>query len=127
MRPRLLGGVSTLIAIAAISGCEAGLATPTNPGTIVVRVTDQGGAPMAGVQVTVSDIPNKVGSFYSVSQWTGADGTATIASVDAGLRRVTIDVPTGYGPDPQGTARQVEVIKGESVTVACRITRPATS
>ena len=91
--PRLVLGVfAALVAIGAIACSEAGLATPTNPGTIVVRVTDQVGAPVAGVQVTVSDIPNKVGGVYSVSQWTGTDGSVTIDYVDAGLRRVSISV-----------------------------------
>ena len=86
-----------------------------------------GGAPVAGVQVTVSDIPNKVGGVYSVSQWTGTDGSVTIDYVDAGLRRVSISVPAGFSPDPQGIERQVEVIRRQSVTTAFRITRQATS
>jgi hypothetical protein len=44
---------------------EAGLPAPKDPGTVVVRVNDQAGASVPNVEVTVSDIPNAVGSFYS--------------------------------------------------------------
>ena len=102
---------------------EAGLPAPKDPGTVVVRVSDQADVAVANVEVTVNDIPNAVGSFYSKSGRTGAGGTVTIDSIDAGTRRVSMTVPTGFRADPEGSERVVTVIKDRSVLVTFRITR----
>ena len=95
---------------------EFGMALPTDPGTIAVRVVNQSGAPAAGVSVVVDDIPNKVGSFYSRGQRTDSDGIAVFGGVDAGIRRVTLPEFVRFANDPDWS-REVTVIKHATVTV----------
>lgn len=89
---------------------------PTNPGTVIANVSDSAGAPVAGVWVYVNDIPNAVGSTFSVSVQTGASGIARIAAIPAGERRVEAKPPPGYTGD--ALIKSVEVQGGRSVTVA---------
>ena len=97
---------------------EAGLPVPKDPGTVVARVSDQNGAPLRDVQVQVHDIPNAIGTFYSVGQWTDASGVTTIRAIPAGHRRVEVTPPTGFTAGPDGAVKEVDVMKGASVTVA---------
>jgi hypothetical protein len=127
MASKLFSLVSVL-ALVAITSCrvlnpEAGLPVPKDPGTVIVRVGDQLGAPVARVGITVSEIPNSVGSFFGESQASDANGTATFTDIPAGSRRVEIAVPLGFAPDADGAVRQVAVVKSASVTVAFRIIR----
>jgi hypothetical protein len=79
--------------------------------------------PVRDVAVDVGDIPNNVGTFYSVQQRTGLDGTATFGAIPAGVHRVAITLPTGFAPDMDGLVRQVTVVKNATVTVAFRVIR----
>jgi hypothetical protein len=126
----LSSGRCLVLAIAvAGAGCanplspEAGYSVPKDPGTVVARVSDQDGAPMRDVKVLVHDIPNDVGSFYSVGQWTDASGVTTIRSIPAGHRRVEVSPPTGFTAAPDGAVKEVDVVKGASVTVAFVLVR----
>ena len=123
-------GRRLVLAIAVASaGCanplnpEAGYAVPKDPGTVVARVSDQDGAPLRDVRVQVHDIPNDVGSVYSVGQWTDAGGVTTIRSIPAGHRRVEVTPPTGFAAGPDGAVKEVDVVKGASVTVAFGLVR----
>ena len=102
---------------------EAGSCVPNNPGSVIARVQDQTGAPVASVRVEVGGIPNCVGSFYSVAQTTGRDGVTEIAAIDAGVRHVSITLPQGYDAGPEGVSRDIEVIRNRSVDVAFTILR----
>jgi hypothetical protein len=112
--------------IAAAAACSSSvgptpLLPPKDPGTIVVQVSDQNDAPVLGVAVTVSDIPNGRGRSYSLGSHTDANGTATFTDIDAGSRRVAMAVPFGYSADPLGSSRQVTVVKDATVVVDFRI------
>ena len=120
----LSAGRRLVLAITVVcAGCanplnpEAGLAVPKDPGTVVARLSDQDGAPLRDVRVQVHDIPNAVGSFYSVGQWTDASGVTTIHSIPAGHRRVEVTLPAGYTAGPDGVVKEVDVVKDASVTV----------
>ena len=116
------------IALAA-AGCanplnpEAGYAVPKDPGTVVARVSDQDGAPLRDVKVQVHDIPNAVGTVYSVGQWTGANGVTTIHSIPAGPRRVEVTLPAGFDAGPDGLVKPVDVVKDASITVSFGLVR----
>ena len=123
-------GRSLVLAIAvAGAGCanplnpEAGYAVPKDPGTVVARVSDQDGAPLRDVKIQVHDIPNAVGSVYSVGQWTDASGVTTIRAIPAGHRRVEVTPPTGFTAAPDGAVKEVDVVKGASVTVSFALVR----
>jgi hypothetical protein len=75
---------------------------------------------VSGVSVVVSDIPNKVGSFYSRGQRTDSNGFAVFAGIDAGIRRVTLPDLMRFANDPDWS-REVTVIKDARVTVEFRI------
>ena len=121
--------VAVLLALSAATSmsCSNPLSpgsVPKDPGTVIVRVSDQLGAPVANVAVVISEIPNSVGSFYSVGQSTGADGVTNFgSSIPAGSRRVSITIPAGFVAGSDGLVRQIEVVKSASVTVEFRITR----
>jgi hypothetical protein len=116
-----------LLAAFSLAGCagnpfspESGMALPTDPGTIAVRVRTPAGVPVSGVSVLVTDIPNKVGSFYSRGQRTDSSGIAVFAGIDAGIRRVTLPDLMRFPNDPDWS-REVTVIEDASVTVEFRI------
>jgi hypothetical protein len=116
--------VTVIVALALIVcvACElAGPETvPKNPGTVIARVADDSGAPLARVWVYVHDIPNAVGSTFSVGVPTNASGTSRIEAIPAGRRRVEVKPPPGYAA-PEAVA--VDVVKGVAVTVAFALTR----
>lgn len=107
----------------ACAGCanplnpEAGLPVPKDPGTVVARLSEQDGAPVRDVYVQVHDIPNAVGSVYSVGQWTDANGVTTIHAIPAGRRRVEVTPPAGFTAGPDGVVTEVDVVKDAPVTV----------
>jgi hypothetical protein len=119
-----------VLAGAGCAGCwnplnpEAGLPVPKDPGTVVVRVSDQAAAPMRDVRVQVHDLPNSVGSVYSVGQSTDAGGSTTIRGIPAGRRRVEVmTLPVGYTADPADLVKPVDVMKNASVTVSFVLTK----
>jgi hypothetical protein len=96
---------------------------PKDPGTVTASVTDASGTPVRGVWVYVHDVPNHVGTTYSVGAPTDASGKISIQGITAGTRRVEVKPPAGYGTaEPIKT---VEVVKGKSVDVAFVLTRNA--
>jgi hypothetical protein len=113
----------------AAAGCagplspERGSAAPKDPGTVVARVSDQDGAPLRDVKVQVHDIPNAIGTVYSVGQWTNANGVTAIDSIPAGHRRVEVTPPAGFEAAPDGTMREVDVVKDASITVTFGLVR----
>jgi hypothetical protein len=107
----LSAGCSSLL------GSEAGLPVPTDPGTIVVNVREAGGNPVEDVEAQVHDIPNSVGTTYSVGQRTNRNGIAVISDIPAGPRRVEVKLPAGFGPFADSLIKPIDVIKGASVSV----------
>jgi hypothetical protein len=95
---------------------------PKDPGTVVVFVSDRSGAPVAGISVTVDDIPNDVGSTFGMSETTTGDGTAKFEFIPAGLRHVTVD-PAGATVIDGEARRAVDVVKGATVRVSFRVAR----
>lgn len=112
-----------LVAALLCAGCsgllnpEAGLALPKDPGTVVVEVHDQLGAPVGDVIVHISDIPNSVGSTYDVGQWTNASGATTFSGIPAGRRRVEVTPPAGFRAVTDDVIKQIDVVKDTSVAV----------
>jgi hypothetical protein len=102
---------------------EAGLPVPKDPGTVIARVSDQDGAPMRDVTVMVRDIPNEVGTFYSVGHGTDASGVMIIHNIPAGHRRVEVMPPTGFAAAPDGAVKEVDVVKDATVTVVFGLVR----
>ena len=107
----LSAGCSSLL------GSEAGLPVPKDPGTIVVHVRDAGGSPVEDVEVQVHDIPNSVGTTYSIGQRTNRNGAAEISYIPAGPRRVEVKLPAGFRASADSLIKPVDVIKGASVSV----------
>lgn len=121
--------LSVLVAVLATMCCggllnpEAGDPLPVDPGTILVRVLDQNGAPVRDVYVEIGNIPNHVGSTFSEGQWTHADGTTTFDSIDAGDRTVTVTPPSGFAADASGNTRHVTVVKAQTTTVVFQLVK----
>jgi hypothetical protein len=119
-----------LLAGAGCAGCwnplnpEAGFPVPKDAGVVVVRVSDQAATPMRDVNVQVHDLPNSLGSLYSVGQSTDAGGSTTFHGIPAGRRRVEVmALPVGYTADPAGLVKPVDVVKDGSVTVSFVLTK----
>jgi hypothetical protein len=112
-----IASVLMLLVCAGCDGCgNYGPDTiPKDPGTVVAQVADQSGAPMREVWVYVHDIPNSVGSTYSVGRATTSAGVAAIMGIPAGRHRVEVKPPNGYAVPDIVT---VDVVKAQSVTVA---------
>jgi hypothetical protein len=92
-----------------------------DPGTVVVQVRDQSGAPVPNVWVYV-ELPNDVGSVFLEGKPTQADGTVTHYYIPAGRRPVEIKPPAGY--EAEGERRlEVDVVKGRSVTTQFTLRR----
>ena len=114
----------TLLVVLASAGCssllgsEAGLSVPKDPGTIVVSVRDSSGNPIANVEVQVHDIPNSVGSTFSVSQRTDGRGMAEVTYIPAGRRRVEVKPPPGFRAAGDSLIQSIDVIKDSSVSLA---------
>lgn len=116
--------VAWIVAVALIGCVACDLAgpetVPKDPGTVVAIVTDESGAAMRDVWVYVHDIPNHVGTTYTVGVPTNGSGVAKIDAIPAGQRRVDVKPPAGYAaPD----AVSVDVVKSAAVTVRFRLTR----
>jgi hypothetical protein len=99
-------------------GSEAGLAAPKDPGTIVVSVRDSGGNPIANVEVQVHDIPNSVGSTFSIGRWTDGNGVAELTYIPAGKRRVEVKPSPGFRAAADSLIQAIDVVKSSSVGVA---------
>lgn len=95
---------------------EAGLPLPKDPGTLTVRVFDDGAQPVANARVSVTQ-PNNIGGVFTVSGFTDAAGVRTFLGVPAGQRPVTVEPPSGYGPTDAGLVQNTEVIKGRTTIV----------
>lgn len=114
--------------LAAALLCSAACA-PLSPdalkafGTIVVHVDDDRRMAVRDVLIQVHDIPNAVGSFYGVGQWTGSDGTTSIRLITAGHHRVEMTVPAGFTAGPTGALREIDIAAGGSVVVQFEIVR----
>ena len=121
---RIVLGIALLSAgCSSLLGSEAGLSVPKDPGTVVVTVRDSGGHPIADVEVQVHDIPNSVGSTYSIGQWTNRDGVVELTYIPAGPRRVEVKPPPGFRAAADSLITPVDVIKGASVSVCFVLTR----
>ena len=117
--------VYLLVALVASAACFNPL-TPENesrkdPGTVIVDVRDQSGAPIAGVWAYV-ELPNSVGSFFMEGSPTRADGTVRFQYIPAGRRLVEVKLPPGYSIDGEAR-RDVDVIKGQTVTTQFTLRR----
>ena len=95
---------------------EEGLPLPKDPGAIIVRVCDEKGQPIANVRVSATQ-PNNIGGTFRVAGYTDAAGIRTFLGVPAGLRPVSIEPPSGYGPSTAGLVQDADVIKGGIVTI----------
>jgi len=99
------------------------LPVPVNPGSVLVSVVavsqavPQNAAPLSGVTVHVTDIPNSVGSTYSVGAVTGTSGQIVLGSIPAGNRGVDVTVPAGFIAGPESTTQRVDVIANQTVAV----------
>src|SRR5262245_34811565 len=123
------GGVASLAAIlmalqaTACYNPEAGLPVPKDPGTVVVSVRDAAGAPVGAVMTHVHDIPNSVGSTYSVGQSTDRNGNVRFDAIPAGPRVVEVTPPAGFTAVSPAPRQDVVVLKDQIVTVAFVINR----
>jgi Carboxypeptidase regulatory-like domain len=117
-------GVALLsLGCSSLLGSEAGLPAPKDPGTVVASVRDTTGAPVADANVQVHDIPNTVGSTYSVGQRTNRNGSVTFTYIPAGHRRVEVTAPPGFRAAATDLIKPVDVVKDESVAVSFVLAR----
>jgi hypothetical protein len=124
VRRRVVLGVALLSAgCSSLLGSEAGLPVPKDPGTLVVSIRDSGGSGIADVEVQVHDVPNSVGSTYSVSARTNRSGVVEITYIPAGRRRVEVKPPPGFRAAADSLITPVDVIKDAAVTVAVVLNR----
>jgi len=116
MRMTLVMAILAIALIVCVACDLAGPETvPKDPGTVMASVTDEAGAPLERVWVYVHDLPNAVGSTYSVGTPTNAFGTSRIEAIPAGRRRVEVKPPPGYAAPAITT---IDVLKSQAVTVA---------
>jgi hypothetical protein len=101
---------------------EAGMPLPRDPGDLVVHIQDQDGRPIEGVWIYV-EMPNNIGSTFQEGTPTRADGNATFYAVPAGTRRVDVKLPAGFSAGADGVTRQVDVLKGRTVTIQFGVVR----
>ena len=118
--------VVTLL-VAAAAGCANllgpdGSYLPTDPGTLVVRVRDQSGAPVPGARVSV-ELPNALGSVFMESSQTDSRGTHTFYYVPAGSRLVEVAPPSGFATGEAQLVQHVNVVKDESTTADFALVR----
>jgi hypothetical protein len=104
-------------------GSEAGLPVPKDPGTVVVTVEDQASRAIEGVTIQVHDIPNRVGSTFSISQRTNSGGVAEFTFIPAGRCRVQVTPPSGYSTGADESIKPIEVVKDATVRVAFVLAR----
>ena len=119
-------GLPLVLAISgfALLSCESGLLAPTDPGAVQVLVTEESGTPIGDVGVRVSAV-NRSGGTHYVGAKTRSDGRITISGIPAGQRVVEVTPPREYmaGTDP--LSREVEVVKGRTISVTFRLRRRA--
>jgi hypothetical protein len=124
IRRRIVLAIALLSAgCSSLLGSEAGLPVPKDPGTLVVSVRDSRGSAIADVEVQVHDVPNSVGSTYSVSARTNRSGVVEITYIPAGRRRVEVKPPPGFRAAADSLITPVDVIKDAAVTVAVVLNR----
>ena len=109
---RMIVAAALIASAACVSPIGPGSNSRKDPGTLIVRVHDSSGAPIAGVWVYV-ELPNDVGSFFKEGTPTRADGSAAFFYVPAGRRSVEATLPAGFSADE--LKRDVDVLKGQSV------------
>src|SRR5262245_21771117 len=121
LRPHLTHRSMTMLLAATVSVALAGCANPLNPdapkdpGTVVVHVNDDTGAPVFNAYVEITQ-PNHLGGEFGQGAWTDTAGVRTFRYIPAGPRPVAVTPPAGYKPGPGGTKQVVSVLKGKSVT-----------
>ena len=126
-------GVRILLCLALLVACALGVRCgggdpfenyPVNPGTVVVRVSDQFGNPIRDVAVSL-DLPRAPGVLSAATTiWTQADGTSNFGkTVPAGPQRFEIGVPQGFVAGDTPLSRVVDVRKDATVTVEFRLLR----
>jgi hypothetical protein len=104
-------------------GSEAGLPVPVDPGTVLVSVQDQAGRGIEGVDVQIHDIPNTVGSTFSMGQRTNGRGLVEFTFIPAARCRVEVKLPPGYRAGADDLIKPVEVVKSATVQVAFVLVR----
>lgn len=112
---------SLIAAIACVNPLGPDAQSRKDPGTLIVHVRDQSGAPVVNAWVYV-ELPNNIGSFFKEGTPTRGDGRATFCYVPAGRRPVEVKPPAGYGAAGELT-REVDVVKGKSVTTQFTLRR----
>ena len=132
--PRVLASIGlvrwrlALVVVLASAGCSGPLSpesgpVPTDLGAVMVTVTDRSAAAVRNTYVQVHDIPNAVGTFFRVGQWTDATGVTTITAIPAGRHRVEVTPPDGFTILPADSLQSVDVVKGVSVRVSFVLTK----
>lgn len=101
------------------AGCENGLAVPIDPGTVLARVRDQTGAPVANVPISVETVDRT--SWQTIS--TRSDGTVTFLAVAAGTHRTWATLPSGYTAIADSLTKAVSVSKGQTTDVTFTLTK----
>jgi hypothetical protein len=81
-------------------------------------VFDQDVQAMVGVTVHITDIPNSVGSTYSVGAATDTTGRVSFDVIPAANRGVEVTVPIGYLADASSSTRRIDVLFNASVSVS---------
>lgn len=121
---RSLPVVAVILSIGCLSPLypDSEYSGPKDPGQVIVQVRDQSTAPVRDAYVTV-EMPNNVGSFFKEGAWTGADGIVRFFAVPAGRRPVEVKPPSGLSAGGEVLLREIDVVKGESVTVEFRLHR----
>ena len=105
----LLLTAAVLLATAA-TATTSGAQDTASTGTIVGRVTEEGGAPLAGAQVYISELGRDTR--------TGADGSYRLTRIPAGPRLVRVRL-IGHGTQ----SATANVVAGQSVTLDFQMVR----
>jgi hypothetical protein len=118
---------ATAVAILLTGACSqllepSGPLNRKDPGTVVVRVVDASGAPVANVWVYI-ELPNSVGSTFWEGSPTRADGTVTHYVIPAGRRTVEIRTPPDGFTVVNGPRQEVDVVKDRTVSVVFTLQR----
>ena len=115
----MTGTAALVVSVALTAACKNFLEPGVpenrrNPGTVVVRVADTSGAPVADVWVYI-ELPNSIGSTFWEGTPTKADGTATHRVIPAGRRSLEVRPPAGYAVEGS-TRQEVDVVKDQTVS-----------
>lgn len=111
------------VGCSSLLGSEAGLPVPKDPGTVIVSVEDQAGRALDGVTIQVHDIPNTIGSAFSITQRTNSGGVAEFTFIPAGRCRVQVTPPPGYHAGADESITPIEVVKDATVRVGFVLAR----